>query len=190
MGWFSSPPIAPPKGAENRCFLLRRQKEKTLISFGNQGFATFCFSSKWYHQESNRGHKDFQSFALPTELWHHPDQRSVPYYRGAKVSKFFQPANISRFFSEIILLTQICTSAKTPANPWIRTKSCCKIFGRAHCQTFHPTVSVPIRIRKRPSTKRNFFGPVYRIATHKTHCRTMKRHVIIHNQNTEIQKRA
>ena len=23
---------------------------------------------KWCHQESNRGHKDFQSFALPTEL--------------------------------------------------------------------------------------------------------------------------
>ena len=22
----------------------------------------------WCHQESNRGHKDFQSFALPTEL--------------------------------------------------------------------------------------------------------------------------
>jgi hypothetical protein len=77
MGWFSSPPIAPPEGAENRCFLRRRQKEKTLISFGNQGFATFCFSSKWYHQESNRGHKDFQSFALPTELWHHPDIGSV-----------------------------------------------------------------------------------------------------------------
>ena len=29
-----------------------------------------CFM-KWYHQESNRGHKDFQSFALPTELWYH-----------------------------------------------------------------------------------------------------------------------
>ena len=28
-------------------------------------------SFKWCHQESNRGHKDFQSFALPTELWHH-----------------------------------------------------------------------------------------------------------------------
>ena len=26
----------------------------------------------WCHQESNRGHKDFQSFALPTELWHLP----------------------------------------------------------------------------------------------------------------------
>ena len=25
---------------------------------------------QWCHQESNRGHKDFQSFALPTELWH------------------------------------------------------------------------------------------------------------------------
>ena len=28
------------------------------------------FFEKWCHQESNRGHKDFQSFALPTELWH------------------------------------------------------------------------------------------------------------------------
>ena len=27
-------------------------------------------SFSWYHQESNRGHKDFQSFALPTELWY------------------------------------------------------------------------------------------------------------------------
>ena len=26
---------------------------------------------KWYHQESNRGHTDFQSDALPTELWYH-----------------------------------------------------------------------------------------------------------------------
>ena len=28
-------------------------------------------SFKWCHRESNQGHKDFQSFALPTELWHH-----------------------------------------------------------------------------------------------------------------------
>ena len=27
-----------------------------------------AISFKWCHQESNRGHKDFQSFALPTEL--------------------------------------------------------------------------------------------------------------------------
>ena len=26
---------------------------------------------KWYLQESNRGHTDFQSDALPTELRHH-----------------------------------------------------------------------------------------------------------------------
>ena len=30
----------------------------------------FLPSFMWCHQESNRGHKDFQSFALPTELWH------------------------------------------------------------------------------------------------------------------------
>ena len=58
----------------------------------------------WYHQESNRGHKDFQSFALPTELWHHPDKRSVPYYRGAKVSKKFNSANITCDFVDILSL--------------------------------------------------------------------------------------
>ncbi len=47
------------------------RKQKLLVSFGNQEFAVSCFSTKWCHQESNRGHKDFQSFALPTELWHH-----------------------------------------------------------------------------------------------------------------------
>ena len=29
-----------------------------------------CLIFKWCHHESNEGHKDFQSFALPTELWH------------------------------------------------------------------------------------------------------------------------
>lgn len=40
-----------------------------------------CALIMWYHQESNRGHKDFQSFALPTELWHHPDigVRNTPF---------------------------------------------------------------------------------------------------------------
>ncbi len=38
----------------------------------------------WCHQESNRGHKDFQSFALPTELWHHYFLFAV-----AKVVKLF-----------------------------------------------------------------------------------------------------
>ena len=27
-----------------------------------------CRVKMWYLQESNQGHKDFQSFALPTEL--------------------------------------------------------------------------------------------------------------------------
>ena len=49
----------------------------------NQDFTVF-FSSRWCHQESNRGHKDFQSFALPTELWHHYFLFAV-----AKVVKLF-----------------------------------------------------------------------------------------------------
>ena len=31
----------------------------------------FYWGFSWCHRESNQGHKDFQSFALPTELWHH-----------------------------------------------------------------------------------------------------------------------
>ena len=46
----------------NRCSWFCRPVTKPLIQ------PTIL---KWYHQESNRGHKDFQSFALPTELWHH-----------------------------------------------------------------------------------------------------------------------
>ena len=45
----------------NRCSWFCRPVTKPLIQ------PTIL---KWYHQESNRGHKDFQSFALPTELWH------------------------------------------------------------------------------------------------------------------------
>ena len=44
----------------------------------------------WCHQESNRGHKDFQSFALPTELWHHHFLFAV-----AKVELIF---DISKYF--------------------------------------------------------------------------------------------
>ena len=31
----------------------------------------------WYHQESNQGHKDFQSFALPTELWYQKAKANI-----------------------------------------------------------------------------------------------------------------
>ena len=59
------------KGGYIAVFRVLPEKQKLPISFENQEFAVNCFSSKWYHQESNRGHKDFQSFALPTELWYH-----------------------------------------------------------------------------------------------------------------------
>ncbi len=47
------------------------------------------FGLRWCHQESNRGHKDFQSFALPTELWHLA-------FAGANIQCFFDPANEKR----------------------------------------------------------------------------------------------
>ncbi len=66
-----SPPFAPPRTVIFCRFLRAWGKQKIPISLGNQDFTVFCFSSKWCHRESNQGHKDFQSFALPTELWHH-----------------------------------------------------------------------------------------------------------------------
>ncbi len=59
-------------------------------SFENQVF-------KWCHQESNRGHKDFQSFALPTELWHQHFYVCNQYFSiaVAKVRKLLELANIS-----------------------------------------------------------------------------------------------
>ena len=40
----------------------------------------------WYQLESNQRHKDFQSFALPTELWYH----TIPVLFGtANVVSFF-----------------------------------------------------------------------------------------------------
>ncbi len=41
--------------------VVTRLKSKTLVECIYEGF-------EWCHRESNQGHKDFQSFALPTEL--------------------------------------------------------------------------------------------------------------------------
>ena len=36
-------------------------------------------SSLWYHLELNQGHTDFQSVALPTELWYRVLNRGCKY---------------------------------------------------------------------------------------------------------------
>ena len=46
-------------------------EKKYLPCCNKEGSSVILSLFKWCHQESNRGHKDFQSFALPTELWHH-----------------------------------------------------------------------------------------------------------------------
>ncbi len=48
-----------------------RKNEKPRITRVIRGFSIFLCLISWYHSESNQGHKDFQSFALPTELWYH-----------------------------------------------------------------------------------------------------------------------
>ncbi len=39
---------------------------------------------KWYHLELNQGHTDFQSVALPAELWYHKENEHTPFIRGCK----------------------------------------------------------------------------------------------------------
>ena len=58
---------------------------------------------RWCHQESNRGHKDFQSFALPTELWHQVAFSSVSalccrcgLFASAKVRQLLRPCKKMR----------------------------------------------------------------------------------------------
>ena len=53
--------------------LSNRQKKSYIV--------VTLYHFKWCHQESNRGHKDVHSFALPTELWHH--HIFLPYMTGA-----------------------------------------------------------------------------------------------------------
>ena len=62
--------------------------QKLQVWSGGKKKAPDCLSNAfflWCHQESNRGHKDFQSFALPTELWH------LSVFASAKVSQKSEP---------------------------------------------------------------------------------------------------
>ena len=52
----------------------RYYKQKTSIE-------TILLRFLWCHRESNQGHKDFQSFALPTELWHQILFKNYPIFR-------------------------------------------------------------------------------------------------------------
>ena len=49
---------------------MLRYRRATADESKKESITFVILSFAWCHQESNRGHKDFQSFALPTELWH------------------------------------------------------------------------------------------------------------------------
>ena len=53
---------------------------------------------EWYHQESNRGHKDFQSFALPTELRHRLNC-------DANIERKSEPPNLFKTFFQVFWLS-------------------------------------------------------------------------------------
>ena len=58
-------------------------------------------SLKWYLQDSNRGHTDFQSDALPTELRHHnfAIKKLLPFlFAAAKVRIISQCTMDNNFF--------------------------------------------------------------------------------------------
>ena len=62
--------LATCGSTEMKCINKASQRTKTLrieLKMPRRDCEASCL---WCHQESNRGHKDFQSFALPTELWH------------------------------------------------------------------------------------------------------------------------
>ena len=52
----------------------------------------------WYLQESNQGHKDFQSFALPTEL-----RYQLFYHYGCKSTTIFETCKIfTKYFASFL----------------------------------------------------------------------------------------
>ena len=47
----------------------------------NRNRSTSIAVCLWCHRESNQGHKEYQSFALPTELWHQFFLQNCPIFR-------------------------------------------------------------------------------------------------------------
>ena len=72
MWGYDSWPNATQTRAARGVETIKISKIKKVLEISRlQRPTQFINQKMWCHQESNRGHKDFQSFALPTELWHH-----------------------------------------------------------------------------------------------------------------------
>ena len=67
---------------------------------------------RWCHQDSNRGHTDFQSDALPTELWH-----QLLRFCDAKLGVFFE---LCKFYGAV-LSTRLRFGAQYTTNSLIFT---------------------------------------------------------------------
>ena len=92
------------RGSQRPLGCVAQKSIKTPRHLSMPGQTTLTIMKQWCHQESNRGHKDFQSFALPTELWHPPCFRgkstctaSVSLETECKGTIFFQTTNTFPF---------------------------------------------------------------------------------------------
>ncbi len=100
--------------------LILLQVRLILLSKNQKGESVSFPLFRWCHSESNQGHTDFQSVALPTELWH-PLNFSV-----TKVNIFLIPqkisdkGEISLWFSENITLLVFPFSFFTFARSFIQ----------------------------------------------------------------------
>src|SRR5439155_8659872 len=67
-----------------------RQQHSIYKKNHNQSCGFYLKFPLWYGAGSNRRHKDFQSFALPTELPHHPWNKEIFFnVRAAKIGDWF-----------------------------------------------------------------------------------------------------
>ncbi len=92
-------------------------KIKTRYFVEIQRFDQFVVFFKWCHRESNQGHKDFQSFALPTELWHQPYVVLSFPKASAKVRTFFDCANLCATFFKKNVVSGPLRSLGYPLTP-------------------------------------------------------------------------
>ena len=65
--------------------LMEQGDHVTKSPWSNWQIGANDFYNDWHGRESNQGHKDFQSFALPTELWH----RALFFLSGRKDERIF-----------------------------------------------------------------------------------------------------
>ena len=108
----------------------------------------------WCHQESNRGHKDFQSFALPTELWHQEQMQTCVEKSGATRNR----TGDTRIFSPLLYqlsygtIWSACLICECKNRKFFSNHQIFTAFSSSLCiflPTFHPFFGILWRNRRK-----------------------------------------